>query len=44
MLSLKGSEMQNMLNPEHTYVNSNVIIIICLKELLEPCNRWDQKF
>jgi len=28
MLSLKGSEIQNVLNPEHTNVNGNVIIII----------------
>ena len=35
MLSLKGSEIQNMLNPEHTNVNSNVIIIIiCLKKIV----------
>lgn len=43
MLSLKGSETQNMLNPEHTNIKSNVIIIICLKKLLEPCNIY-QKF
>jgi len=43
MLSLKGSETQNMMNPEHTNVDSNVTIIISLKKLLEPCNIY-QKF
>jgi hypothetical protein len=39
MFSIKGSKIQNMLNPEHTNVNSNVIIIILLFKKLEAYNR-----